>query len=141
MFDGFVGQLIWGPMGHWSATLLGIFAGQRQDSRDLLGGELARRTAPGQVAENLLDRPFECGCLLAAFDQDESIEVLGPVFSPGPDSMTLTPDMQGDVLRGLKGQKSSVFCNLPLRRRWSYGDATQPRDDPRPHRRRQGSQG
>ncbi len=42
-------------------------------------------------------------------------------------------------LRGLKGQNPSVSCDLRTRRPRRYGDATRPGDDPRPHRRRQGT--
>src|SRR5690349_17077806 len=45
------------------------------------------------------------------------------------------------VLGGLKGQNSSVSCDLRTRRSRSYGDATRPGDDPCPYRRRQGPQG
>ncbi len=101
-------------MRHRPATLLGIFAGDGQDPGDLLGGELARRTAPGRVAQQRLERARQGGWLLAAFDQDQAIEGVGPAVPPGADRMAFTSDLLGDVLvrEAVEGQEDHA---CPLR--------------------------
>src|SRR5215218_4533053 len=78
-----------------------------EDLCDLLGGELARGTAPGQVAEQSLDGVRQGGRLLAAFDQDQALEGVGPSVPPWADRMTFTSDIPGDVLIGeaVEGQE------------------------------------
>ena len=103
-------------MRHGPAARLGVFAGDGQDPGDLLGGELARRTAPGQVAQQSRNRVRQCRRLLAAFDQDQVLERIGPAVPPGADRMTFTPDMPGDVLVGeaIEGQARRI-----IRARWA----------------------
>ena len=94
-------------MGHGSTARLGLLAGDGQDPRDLLGGELARRTAPGEIAQQSLDLAREGGSLLAAFDQDQAIEGIGPAATPGSDRMAFASDSRGDVLvaEAIEGQE------------------------------------
>jgi hypothetical protein len=94
-------------MRHRSTALLGVLAGDGWDLRDLLGGELARGTAPGPVARQSLDRARQGGRLLAAFDQDQALEGIGPAVPPWADRMTFTSDVLGDVRVGeaVEGQE------------------------------------
>src|SRR5262245_44668065 len=94
-------------MRHRSAAVLGVFAGDGEDLCVLLGGELARGTTPGQVAEQSLDGVRQGGWLLAAFDQDEALEGIGPSVPPWADRMPFTSDLPGDVLVGeaVEGQE------------------------------------
>jgi hypothetical protein len=85
-------------VGHGATARLGIFASDGQDLGDLLGGELARGTAPGSVAQQVLDRGRQRGRLLAALDQDQTRKRIGPAVPPGADRMTFTADMPGDIL-------------------------------------------
>ena len=87
-------------MSHRSTARSGVLAGDGQDLRDLLGGELARGTAPGPVAQDRLDGARQGGRLLAAFDRDQALEGRGPAVPPGADRMTFTSDLPGDVLVG-----------------------------------------
>jgi hypothetical protein len=95
-------------MRHGSSARFGVFTGDGQDLCDLLGGELARGATPGPIAQQPLDLARQCGRLLAAFDQDQSLERLGPAAPPGAYRMTFTPDLPGDILVGeaVEGQKN-----------------------------------
>jgi hypothetical protein len=87
-------------VGHGPGRFLGVFAGDGQDLRDLLGGEFARATAPRQVAEQFGDRVRQGGRLLAAFDMDQAIEIIGPAVPPGSDGVAFTSNLLGDLLVG-----------------------------------------
>jgi hypothetical protein len=87
-------------MRHGSVARFGRFTGDGQNPRDLFGGELARRTAPGSIAQQFRDRHRQRGRLLAAFDQNQALERIGPAVPPRTDRMTLAPDVLRDVLIG-----------------------------------------
>jgi hypothetical protein len=87
-------------MRHGSAALFGVFAGDGEDLCDLLGGEPAWGTIPGQVAQQSLDGVRQSRPLLATFDQSQALESIGPSVPSWANRMTFASDLPGDVLVG-----------------------------------------
>src|SRR3954470_2213512 len=94
--DHFIGQFRNSPVGDGSVGLLRRFASNRQDERDLFGGERAGTTGSWLIAEEFLDGVTQLGRCLQAFNAKQLGEGDLPAPPPKSDLVTFEPDLAGD---------------------------------------------
>ena len=87
-----------GPVSDRPVRVLGRFAGDRDDLRDLLGGEGSRAPRTGCVTEHVFDGMPQRRRRLAALDGDQTLEGLLPSSSPDTDLLSMQIHFRRDVL-------------------------------------------
>src|SRR6202790_1134970 len=95
--NDFLGEFINGPVRDGSAGLLGGFASDGQDKRDLFGSELAWASGARLIPKEFLDGLTQGSGCLQTFDADQLGEGRLPAATPEADLVTFQSDLTGDV--------------------------------------------
>jgi len=89
--------------------LLGVFAGDSTDPRQLLGGDCARRPWTRSVGEQFADGLSQSGGVLQTSNENESVEGPSPARTPQADRMAFEIDLGGKLFVAQAGEGQVRF--------------------------------